>query len=217
MAMELFRFSPLPNPPDEYEPVFFRQFLRTLEIYFNQLDSLTPNQARSYKADDFFGSGVHITTPKAQFSSATNQTAANNTTAYVLGLSSTLYADNVSLVSGTDITFAVAGVYNIEYSLQLKNTSTHTEYADVWLRKDATDLALTNKRYSVPRDGQSSVPGYTVASAKVMVTVAAGEHIKLVWAVSNTAVSLATLAAGTTPTTPTTPSAVVSVDFAVAA
>jgi hypothetical protein len=55
MALELFKFSPLPNPPDEYDPVFFRQFLRTLELYFSRLDALTPNQALSYRATEFFG------------------------------------------------------------------------------------------------------------------------------------------------------------------
>ena len=55
MALELFKASPLPNPPAEYDPQYFRQFLRTLEIYFAQLDSLTPNQASSYRADEFFG------------------------------------------------------------------------------------------------------------------------------------------------------------------
>ena len=55
MALELFKFSPLPNPPETYDPVFFRQFLRTLEIYFAQLDALTPNQAKSYRAGEFFG------------------------------------------------------------------------------------------------------------------------------------------------------------------
>jgi hypothetical protein len=55
MALELFKFSPLPNPPAEYDPQYLRQFLRTLEIYFAQLDALTPNQAKSYRATEFFG------------------------------------------------------------------------------------------------------------------------------------------------------------------
>jgi hypothetical protein len=214
--MELFRFSPLPNPPDEYEPVFFRQFLRTLEIYFAQMDSMTPNRAGSYRANNFYGDGTGVVTPKAQFTSSTSQTAASTTTAYEVSLTDTLYADRVSLVSGSRITFATAGVYNIEYNIQLKNTRTHTEYANIWLRNGVTDLPLTNKRYSIPREGQSSEPGHTVATAKVMVTVAAGDYIEVMWAASNTLVSLEAIPVGVSPDVPTTPSAVVSVDFAVA-
>ena len=216
MALELFKASPLPSPPDDYEPQYFRQFLRTLEIYFSQLDSLTPNQAKSYRADNFYGDGTGIVTPKAQFTSSTSQTAASTTTAYAVSLTDTLYADRVSLVSGSRITFATAGVYNIEYNIQLKNTRTHTEYANIWLRKGVTNLPLTNKRYSVPREGQSSEPGHTVAAAKVMVTVAAGDYIEVMWAASNTLVSLEAIPVGVSPDVPTTPSAVVSVDFAVA-
>lgn len=55
MALEKFRASPLPIPPSEYSPEHFRQLIRVLELYFSQLDSLTPNQAQSYRADNFYG------------------------------------------------------------------------------------------------------------------------------------------------------------------
>jgi hypothetical protein len=55
MGMEKFRFGNLPIPPAEYSPEHLRQAFRILEIYFNQLDSLTPNQAESYRADNFYG------------------------------------------------------------------------------------------------------------------------------------------------------------------
>ena len=55
MALEKFRAAPLPNPPAQYDPQYIRQMIRVLEIYFNQLDSLTPNQAQSYRADNFYG------------------------------------------------------------------------------------------------------------------------------------------------------------------
>jgi len=55
MAMERFRFANLPIPPIEYSPEHLRQAFRILELYFNQLDSLTPNQAQSYRADNFYG------------------------------------------------------------------------------------------------------------------------------------------------------------------
>jgi len=55
MAMEKFRAAPLPQPPEQYDPRYMRQVLRVLEIYFDQLDSLTPRQANSYRADNFYG------------------------------------------------------------------------------------------------------------------------------------------------------------------
>ena len=55
MAMEQFTFGNLPIPPAEYSPEHLRQAFRVLELYFNQLDSLTPNQAESYRANYFYG------------------------------------------------------------------------------------------------------------------------------------------------------------------
>ncbi len=55
MGMQKFRFGNLPIPPTDYSPEHLRQAFRILEIYFNQLDSLTPNQAESYRADNFYG------------------------------------------------------------------------------------------------------------------------------------------------------------------
>jgi hypothetical protein len=55
MALERFRASPLPIPPAEYSPEHFRQLIRVIELYFSQLDSLTPNQAESYRANFFYG------------------------------------------------------------------------------------------------------------------------------------------------------------------
>jgi hypothetical protein len=59
MALERFRAPPLPNPPQDYDPTYVRQLIRVLELYFTQLDSFTPNQAQSYRADDFFGGVIN--------------------------------------------------------------------------------------------------------------------------------------------------------------
>jgi len=58
MALEKFRAPQLPNPPDVYDVQQARQQVRVLELYFNQLDSNTPNYAQSYRATTFIG-GVY--------------------------------------------------------------------------------------------------------------------------------------------------------------
>lgn len=51
MALELFKAPALPLPSDEYNRQYFDQLLNALRLYFNQLDSITPNVAYSYRAD----------------------------------------------------------------------------------------------------------------------------------------------------------------------
>lgn len=55
MAMEKFKAPPLPVPPKMYDQQYMTQLVRVLGLYFNQLDSQTPNQANSYRALQFIG------------------------------------------------------------------------------------------------------------------------------------------------------------------
>jgi hypothetical protein len=60
MALVRFKHTPLPNPPSDYDPQYVRQLIRVIEIFFGQLDSLTPNQAQSYTADAFIGGTITL-------------------------------------------------------------------------------------------------------------------------------------------------------------
>jgi len=72
MALEKFRAPALPLPPREYDEQYISQLVRALRLYFNQLDSKTPNQAESYRADRFIG---------GEFTGETvNATTVNSTT-----------------------------------------------------------------------------------------------------------------------------------------
>ena len=55
MAMVKFRAPALPVPSVDYDQREQTDLIRALRIYFNWLDSLTPQQADSYKADRFYG------------------------------------------------------------------------------------------------------------------------------------------------------------------
>ena len=224
MALEKFKVSPLPRPPAEYSHLYMFDFVRVLELYFQQLESLTPNQASSYRADNFYGGafsgdGTGVTTPKAQYTSVATQTAASTTVGYAVRFDAALYENAVSLVSSSRVTFATAGVYNIEYTLQVENpSSTKSEDVRVWLRLNGTaNIPLTARTFGVPAHKGGGLESYAVAHAKVMVTVAATDFIEIMWATTDTVVNLPAFAATTSPAVPTTPSAVVSVAFAVAA
>ena len=60
MALVNFKHSPLPGPTLDYDAQYIRQLIRVIEIYFNQLDSQTPNQAQSYTADAFIGGTITL-------------------------------------------------------------------------------------------------------------------------------------------------------------
>ena len=72
MAMDKFRFPPLPSPPKKWDSQYGRQLIRVLENYFSQLDSNTPNHAEKYTASSFVGGSFTGTNVTASNSVTTN-------------------------------------------------------------------------------------------------------------------------------------------------
>lgn len=63
MALKQFRAPRLPDAPGQYDLSYMRELVRVLEIYFNQLDSPTPNIADSYTAEEFIGGTIRGAVP----------------------------------------------------------------------------------------------------------------------------------------------------------
>lgn len=218
MALTNFRASPIPNPPVQWDPQYMRQVIRVLEIYFNQLDSNAPNYAQTYTADYFYGSGIYLTTPYGQFTSSTDQTAANTYTAYALTYDVSDFTDGITLSNSSRLTVPVAGIYQIQYSIQFTSDSTSTELVDIWLRKNGTDVADTNSQFSLPARKSAGVPSALIAVTPIMIELVANDYLEILWHVSSTSVSVQHLpavaaSAGVTPAIPATPSAIVQVQF----
>lgn len=217
MALDNFKAAPLPNPPAQWDAQYMRQVIRVLEIYFSQLDSNTPNHAQKYTADYFYGSGIYLTFPYGQFTSNSDQTAANTYTAYALTYDSSDFMDGVVLSSGSHLTVPSDGIYKVTFSIQAQNTTNDIQYLDIWLRVNGVDVANSNSQFSLPQRKGSGTPSSLIATTPVMVSLNSGDYIQVMWRVSDTGVSIqqlpAVVASGTTPAIPATPSAFVEVEF----
>ena len=218
MALDRFRAAPLPNPPAEYDPQYIRQFIRVLENYFSQLDSRAGNNAETYTADFFYGSGIHLTFPYGQFQSNADQTAAAIDAAYAITYSQSDFTGGVTLSSGSRLTVPSAGVYTVTFSIQFKNTTNGVQDIDIWLRKNGTDVPDTNSRFSIVARKGAGNPSHLIATTPIMVELAANDYVQVMWHVTDTGVSIehfpaVTAVPGTTPAIPATPSAIVQVEF----
>jgi hypothetical protein len=218
MALDRFRAAPLPNPPAEYDPQYLRQVIRVLETYFSQLDSRTPNNAQTYTADFFYGSGIHITLPYGQFQSQSDQTAAAIDVAYAITYDQSDFLDGVTLSSGSRLTVPDAGVYDVSFSIQFKNTTNAVQDIDIWLRKNGTDVPDTNSRFSIAARKGAGNPSHLIATTPIMVELAANDYVQVMWHVTDVGVSIehfpaVTAVPGTTPAHPATPSVIVQVEF----
>ena len=143
------------------------------------------------------------------FWSNQDQSAANTTTAYPITLNNTdPDSTGVSVVSNSQITFANAGVYNIQFSAQADRVSgSGSDSIDIWFRKNGTDIPDSNTVVTV---AGGAAAAKTVAAWNYMLNLSAGDYIELVWRTSDINLQLIHEAAATSPTRPAIPSVIVT-------
>ena len=146
------------------------------------------------------------------FWDTTTQTAPAPNTAYILTLNSADPTNNgVTVVSGSRVTFTHAGVYSLTFSIQFENgdNANAAHDANVWLRKNdsgsAGDVPDSDSKFTIPAK-HAGVKGSLIGTVNFVLTLAAGDFIELVYAVSDVAVLVASLPAGTSPVSPRIPS-----------
>lgn len=149
--------------------------------------------------------------PYGAFQDTTDQTAASTTAAYAITLNTTDYAVGVSIVSSSQITVRSAGVYNIQFSIQFANSNVAIQDVDVWFRKNGTDVAGSNSKFSVP-NSHGGTDGHLIAALNFYIQLAAGDYVQLMWSTTSTDVSLEQIPTQTSPTRPSTPSVIVTIN-----
>lgn len=150
----------------------------------------------------------------ALYDDGADQTAASTTTAYVMRVGTVAEANGVSIVTNgtylSRITVANAGTYTFTPSIQFVNSDTQIHDAEVWFRKNGSDVADSNSQWSIPNK-HGGTNGNLIATIAFTITLAAGDYIELAWATTDPTVYIHTYPAGTTPTTPVIPGVIVTV------
>ena len=193
-------------PTEEYERRHFNENNGNLTIYFKKLSSVLGS---------LFGprGGRFMNNPYGAFQDSTDQTAANTTTAYAVTFNTTDFSNGVTIASGSRITVADAGIWNCQFSIQLKNTTNDTQDVDIWFRKNGTNIDNSNSRFNLSPRKSSGDPSHMIAAMNFFVSLNASDYIEIMWRVSDVGVSIEQYPAGTSPTRPTIPSAIVTMSF----
>ena len=144
------------------------------------------------------------------FFDTTDQTL-SATTATVINFNTTALSNGVSMVSSNRITIAAAGVYNIQFSFQYRNTDSSDQDVDIWFRKNGTDIANSNSRFAVPSK-HGAINGHTIAALNFFSDCAAGDYFQILHSSDASTIRLEYFAAQITPTRPAIPSAILTVN-----
>lgn len=193
-------------PTETYERRHFNENNGALTVYFKKL---------SFVLGSLFGprGGRFMNNPHGAFQDSTNQVAANTTTAYPVTFNTTDFANGVTIASGSRITVADAGIWNLQFSIQFTNTTNTTQDVDVWFRVNGTNSANSNSRFGFAPRKAVGDPYHTIAAMNYFLSLNATDYVEIMWRPTDTGVSIEQYAAGTSPTRPAVPSAIVTMSF----
>jgi hypothetical protein len=150
--------------------------------------------------------------PYGAFQDTTDQSIATITATANISLDTTDYSLGTSIVDGYKIKVDYSGLYNVQFSIQFANDDSQIQDVDIWFKKNGSDVAGSNSKFSVD-DKHGSVKGHLIAALNFNIELAKDDYVSLAWATTSKDVTVEHLAAQTTPTRPATPSAIVTIQY----
>jgi hypothetical protein len=196
----------LPNPQDKYDRLTVAQTNGALRTFFLKLTNALQSLASPR-------GGRFINMPYGAFQDTTDQTAANTTTAYAITFDTTDFNNGVTLSNSSRLNVSQAGIYNIQFSIQFKNTTNDTQDVDVWFKKNGTNIDNSNSRFGLPARKSSGDPSHLISAMNFFVSMETNDYIEIMWRPSDVGVSIEHFATSTTPTRPAIPSVIATVTF----
>jgi hypothetical protein len=161
----------------------------------------------------FSSAAFNDTAPYGEFRNDTDQLAPGVGTTATVEWGVTEESNGVYASNTTRINVRNAGTYQVKYSLQLQNANNDGQYADVWIRKNGTDIDNTGRRYYLPPRKSATDFSHVVGVAEYVLTLAAGDYIEVAGSVSSTDVTLEHFASDGAIPRPAIPAATLSVQF----
>lgn len=203
----------LPSATVEYDHRFQEQYSNVLRLYFNGIDTTFGGLLGSpSNGSGLHPGGAYLNFPYAAIQRSTDKTFTANTATQITFDTNDYLNDCEN--DGTDgIRVNVAGVYNYQFSVQLRNSDTQIHSAWIWLRVNGVDAAGTGSKFDVI-SSHGGIDGFVIAAANFYVKLNASDTVEMWAAVDNVAVTFDATAAQTTPfAMPSIPSVVATLSF----
>jgi hypothetical protein len=200
------RSPSLPIQPDEYDRSQIDQFQNALRLYFNRLDDYLATLSSAGG-----GGGSQLYFPYGAFSSNQDQTATVNT-ATLMTLNTTDFSNGVSIAS-SKITVANAGIYNLQFSVQLENNDNAPQDVFIWLKQDGVDIPGSTGKIGLPARKGVGDPFHGIYGWNYFCSMAASDYIEIYWSTTDVDVTIQFYPASASPTKPATQSVVATMTF----
>lgn len=152
-------------------------------------------------------------TPYLAVQDSTDQVAANTTSENIITFDTTDYALGASLVDSSKMKADYAGLYNIQFSAQLINTTNDVQEVSIWFKKNGTNLAGSNSEFGISQRKSTGTASRLIAGLNLFVALQKDDYVQLAWRPSDVGVSIEHFPTQTTPTRPATPSVIATMSY----
>ena len=196
----------LPNPQERYDRLTVAQTNGALRTFFLKLTNALQSIASPR-------GGRFLNNPYGAFQDGTDQTAANTTTAYAITFDTTDFNNGVTLSNSSRLNVSQAGIYNIQFSVQLVNTTNASVDIDIWFRKNGTNIDKSNSRFGLAPRKSVGDPFHFIGAMNFFVSLDTNDYVELMWRTSDVGAYIEHYAASSTPTRPSIPSVIATVTF----
>ena len=123
------------------------------------------------------------------FCSTGSQTNPVGNVSRSINLETTEHSNGVSIVSGSRITVANKGVYNLQFSAQLEKTDNGVDIVYIWFKKNGSNVPRSNTSLDVLKQAGGS--GRFIAAWNYVDTMNAGDYLEIIWQAADTNMILA--------------------------
>jgi len=194
----------LPAATNQYDFNYQNQLNNVLRLYFNQLDNSLTALLNS-------NGGAYLRSPYGAFSDFTDQTTTANT-ATLVALATTDFSNQVTIAT-SKITVQNAGIYNLQFSVQLESSSNAPQDVFIWLKQNGVDIVGSTGKVGLPARKSPGDPFHDIKGWNYFLSMAASDYVQIYWSTTSVDVSIQTYAASASPTKPSTASVVATMSF----
>ena len=142
------------------------------------------------------------------------QTLSSPTVSVPVAILQTTFSAGVALdaTDKTKVVFETAGIYNIQFSVQMVSFDGTIDNVTLWFRKNGTDIPYSAGVATVPAI-HGGVAGTAIISWNLLESFNSGDYLQLMFSSDTGNTVCATYPAGTSPVHPVSPSIILTATF----
>lgn len=160
-------------------------------------------------------SGTGVTAGTYIVEQLTGTTGSTGT--YRVSASQTVASTTVTGSLPSKIMVDQPGIYNVQFSLQIINTTNAVQNVHVWFRLNGVDIPASASDFGISQRKSTGTPSRAILALNYFVRMEQDDYLEIMWHPSDPGVSLehfaATTAGVSTPAIPAVPSVILTVSF----